>query len=211
VTLFQSCATMAPSRRQVWKQQWPCRRRRTSGAHTGVALPSTPRDNWRSFPSIASPPSCNSFRARHTRPWSILCTTTLVGRTRQCAAHRTECDGRSFSRQPACRVHPRPATGLSLGSVNLSGAIVTGGGLAFIGATLDRQFRAFDIENGRELWSAGLPAGGKATPMTYRVHGRQDGAIAAGGDGASFGESDEIVVFALPSTTHPTDDDSIRS
>jgi quinoprotein glucose dehydrogenase len=99
--------------------------------------------------------------------------------------------------------HSDSATGPSLGSVNLGGAIVTGGGLAFIGATLDRQFRAFDIENGRELWSAGLPAGGKATPMTYRVHGRQYVAIAAGGDGGSFGKSDEIVVFALPSTTHP--------
>jgi quinoprotein glucose dehydrogenase len=95
-----------------------------------------------------------------------------------------------------------PSPGPSLGSVNLGGAIVTGGGLAFIGATLDRQFRAFDVENGRVLWHADLPAGGKATPMTYRVHGRQYVAIAAGGDGAFFGKSDEIVVFALPSTTH---------
>jgi glucose dehydrogenase len=37
--------------------------------------------------------------------------------------------------------------------------------------------------------------------MTYRVNGRQYVAIAAGGDGAYFGKSDEIVVFALPSTT----------
>jgi quinoprotein glucose dehydrogenase len=94
------------------------------------------------------------------------------------------------------------AAGPSLGSVNLGGAIVTGGGLAFIGATLDRQFHAFDVENGTELWRADLPAGGKATPMTYRVNGRQYVAIAAGGDGASFGKSDEIVVFALPSMTH---------
>lgn len=91
----------------------------------------------------------------------------------------------------------------SLGSVNLGGAIVTGGGLVFIGATLDQELRAFDVENGQELWHAKLPAGAKATPMTYAVHGRQYVAIAAGGDGAYFGKSDEIVVFALPAARAP--------
>jgi quinoprotein glucose dehydrogenase len=69
----------------------------------------------------------------------------------------------------------------------------------FIGATLDARFRAFDVDTGRELWSAPLPAGAKATPMTYAVNGRQYVAIAAGGDGKVFGKSDEIVVFSLPS------------
>jgi quinoprotein glucose dehydrogenase len=86
----------------------------------------------------------------------------------------------------------------ALGSPNLGGAITTAGGLAFIAATLDRQLRAFDLDTGRELWRAPLPAGGKATPMTYMVAGRQYVAIAAGGDGAIFGKGDEIVVFALP-------------
>ena len=86
----------------------------------------------------------------------------------------------------------------ALGSPNLGGAIVTAGGLVFIGATIDQRVRAFDVETGRELWSAPLPAGGKATPMTYMANGRQYVAIAAGGDGAIFGKSDEIVVFALP-------------
>jgi len=87
-----------------------------------------------------------------------------------------------------------------LGSPNLGGAIVTAGGVVFIGATLDQRLRAFDAETGRELWQAVLPAGGKATPMTYMVAGRQYVAIAAGGDGAIFGKADEIVVFALPGT-----------
>ncbi|MFL5559850.1 MAG: pyrroloquinoline quinone-dependent dehydrogenase [Gemmatimonadaceae bacterium] len=87
----------------------------------------------------------------------------------------------------------------ALGSPNLGGAIVTAGGLVFIGATLDQRVRAFDVENGHELWQALLPAGGKATPMTYMVNGRQYVAIAAGGDGAIFGKGDELVVFALPS------------
>jgi quinoprotein glucose dehydrogenase len=44
---------------------------------------------------------------------------------------------------------------------------VTAGRLVFIAATLDRAIRAFDIDTGRELWRASLPAGGRATPMTY--------------------------------------------
>jgi len=34
--------------------------------------------------------------------------------------------------------------------------------------TMDSYLRAFDIETGRELWRYKLPAGGQATPMTYR-------------------------------------------
>jgi quinoprotein glucose dehydrogenase len=88
------------------------------------------------------------------------------------------------------------------GTVNLGGPITTAGGLVFIGATLDRYFRAFDLTNGRELWKAPLPAGGKATPMTYMgTDGRQYVVIAAGGDGKAWGWSDEIIAFALPRST----------
>ena len=76
---------------------------------------------------------------------------------------------------------------------------MTAGGLVFIAATIDRQLRAFDIESGRELWHAELPASGKATPMTYRgADGRQYVVIAAGGDGETWGAGDAIVAFALP-------------
>jgi quinoprotein glucose dehydrogenase len=85
----------------------------------------------------------------------------------------------------------------NLGSPNLGGPIVTASGLVFIGATLDRGFRAFDVETGRELWKAALPAGARATPMTYEVGGRQFVVIAAGGSG-TFGAGDAIVAFALP-------------
>lgn len=85
------------------------------------------------------------------------------------------------------------------GAINLGGPITTAGGLVFIGAALDRYFRAFDLGNGRELWKVALPAGGKATPMTYMgADGRQYVVIAAGGDGKAWGWSDEIVAFALP-------------
>ncbi|MDB4950534.1 MAG: Pyrrolo-quinoline quinone beta-propeller repeat-containing protein [Gemmatimonadetes bacterium] len=86
------------------------------------------------------------------------------------------------------------------GSPNLGGPIATAGGLVFIGATADRSLRAFDVESGRELWRGGLPAGGKATPMTYRLSstGKQYVVVAAGGDGEFFGRGDALVAFALP-------------
>ena len=86
------------------------------------------------------------------------------------------------------------------GSPNLGGPIATAGGLVFIGAALDHFVRAFDTQTGRELWKGALPAGGKATPMTYRARpgGRQFVVIAAGGSGGPWGKGDELVAFALP-------------
>jgi quinoprotein glucose dehydrogenase len=85
------------------------------------------------------------------------------------------------------------------GMVNLGGAFTTTSGLVFIGATLDAYVRAFDIETGRELWKYKLPAGGKATPMTYLgADGRQYVVISAGGDGKVWGKADSIMAFALP-------------
>lgn len=92
---------------------------------------------------------------------------------------------------------PPPPGDPTWGSPNLGGPIITAGGLVFVGATLDRAFRAFDVETGRELWKAELPAGARATPMTYSVGGRQFVVIAAGG-GGRFGRGDHIVAFALP-------------
>ena len=87
----------------------------------------------------------------------------------------------------------------ALGSPNLGGAIVTAGGLVFIAATLDQEFRALDVATGEVLWRTKLPAGGKATPMTYvGADGRQYIVIAAGGDGGRFGRGDAVVAFALP-------------
>jgi quinoprotein glucose dehydrogenase len=83
----------------------------------------------------------------------------------------------------------------------MGGPIATAGDLVFIGAAMDSYFRAFDIETGRELWKYRLPAGGQATPMTYRAGAdhRQYVVIAAGGHG-SLGtqRGDYVVAFALP-------------
>ena len=85
------------------------------------------------------------------------------------------------------------------GTQNFGGTIVTAGGLVFIGATMDENFHAFDKATGKLLWKSKLPAGGYATPSTYRVDGRQYVAIAASG-GGKLGTKlgDAIVAFALP-------------
>jgi quinoprotein glucose dehydrogenase len=87
------------------------------------------------------------------------------------------------------------------GTPNMGGLITTGSGLVFIGAAMDNHLRGFDVETGQELWQGRLPAGGQATPMTYRL--RDDGSqfvvIAAGGHnrlGTKLG--DAVVAFALP-------------
>ena len=98
---------------------------------------------------------------------------------------------------PAPPPPPPPPPPPEWGSPNLGGPIVTASGVVFIGATLDRAFRAFDVQTGRELWKAPLPAGARATPMTYEAGGRQFVVIAAGG-GGPFGTGDAIIAFALP-------------
>lgn len=87
-----------------------------------------------------------------------------------------------------------PATGTQ----NLGGPAVTAGGLLFIGATRDKKFRAFDIENGKVLWEYDLPGGGNATPSVFEVDGKQYVVIAAGGGGRVGSESsDAYVAFTL--------------
>ena len=66
---------------------------------------------------------------------------------------------------------------------------------------MDNYLRAFDVETGAELWKGRLPAGGQATPMTYRLGGdaKQYVVIAAGGHGKMGTElGDALVAFALP-------------
>ena len=52
-------------------------------------------------------------------------------------------------------------------SVGPGGPMATAGGLVFIGATIDKHFRAFDSQNGKMLWVTKLDAGVHSNPMTY--------------------------------------------
>ncbi len=85
------------------------------------------------------------------------------------------------------------------GTPNLGGGIATAGGLFFIGATMDRQIRAFDVANGDTLWQYTLPVDATATPMTYEYRGRQYVVINAGGHHMfQRGTGDYLYAFALP-------------
>ena len=70
----------------------------------------------------------------------------------------------------------------------------------FIGATVDRRFRAFDSRTGDELWSAEFEYNVEAVPITYAgSDGRQY--VAANVSAPASGEprgNERLVVFALP-------------
>src|ERR1044072_3382943 len=149
---------------------------------------------WSWCPSTACRPSCScSWRRASTATACDTPTPTAastISNTRGCGARRTSCAAPSSS-------EPRRTLGGQPGSPQLGGPIVAAGGLVFIGATLDKGFRAFDVETGRELWKTDLPASARATPMTYDAGGRQFVVIAAGGSDV-WGAGDAIIAFALP-------------
>lgn len=84
------------------------------------------------------------------------------------------------------------------GTENYGGPIVTAGGILFIAASLDEQFRAFNKKTGKELFRFKLPAAGYATPATYSVDGKQYVVIACGGGKLGTKSGDAYVAFALP-------------
>ena len=85
-----------------------------------------------------------------------------------------------------------------MGVSSLGGPLITAGGVAFYSGAMDNYLRAYDVTTGRKHWQSRLPAGGQATPMTYRVNGKQMVVVAAGGHG-SFGTTpgDAVVAYAL--------------
>jgi quinoprotein glucose dehydrogenase len=86
-----------------------------------------------------------------------------------------------------------------LGSINLGGPMPTASGLVFVAAGRDTNFRAMDVETGRELWKAPLPADAQSTPMSYQVGGKQYVVIAAGGHPKlPTKQGDALIAFALP-------------
>ena len=79
-----------------------------------------------------------------------------------------------------------------LGARGPAGAIVTKGGLVFIGGG-DLALHAVDKATGQDVWSTPLARPATATPMTYLARsGRQFIVMATGG-----GETATLVAFAL--------------
>ena len=88
-----------------------------------------------------------------------------------------------------------------MGAPGMGGALTTGGGLIFIGASQDSYLRAIDIGNGEVAWRDKLPTVGAAVPMTYRSpkSGRQFVVIVAGGyPGMDAPDHATVVAYALP-------------
>ncbi len=86
-----------------------------------------------------------------------------------------------------------------LGIPGIGGPIITKGGLAFLAAATEDNFRAYDLKNGDVLWNVRIPAGGQATPMTYlNSKGEQMVVLVAGGHG-SVGTTigDYVVAYKL--------------
>jgi quinoprotein glucose dehydrogenase len=100
-------------------------------------------------------------------------------------------DTLSLRSHPALKGVPLPP---KLGVSGAPGAIVTGGGLVFVGGG-DMALNAVDAKTGETLWRGELKQRTTATPMTYRTggtDGRQFLVIATGS-----GEHAELVAFAL--------------
>jgi quinoprotein glucose dehydrogenase len=100
-----------------------------------------------------------------------------------------------FGDSPQLRQHPalkNVALPESLGAPGAPGAIVTAGGLVFVGGG-DARLHAVDANTGRELWQGPLPRRSSATPMTYRAkNGVQYVVIAVGSRSDA-----ELFAFAL--------------
>jgi len=122
-------------------------------------------------------------------PWGLLTAIDLVQR-------------KVAWQQPFGTTAQRAPLGIAapMGLPSSGGAVVTAGGLTFIGSADDGWLRAFETASGRLLWRARLPAVANATPMVATLpDGRQAIVVSAGGHtylGTRRG--DQVLAFALP-------------
>ncbi|MEM9622423.1 MAG: PQQ-binding-like beta-propeller repeat protein, partial [Pseudomonadota bacterium] len=94
---------------------------------------------------------------------------------------------------------PWPAYHFIGSSIEMGGPMVTATGLTFIAATSDAYLRAYDNNDGTELWRVKLPSSGNAVPMSYTYQGAQYVVIAAGGHFTSPQPSgDHVLAYKLP-------------
>ena len=79
----------------------------------------------------------------------------------------------------------------------MGGTLATAGGLVFTGEG-DGWFRAYDAENGDELWSFFAGAGVNAPPASYEVDGKQYIVVGAGGNTQlDFKRGNNIIAFTV--------------
>jgi len=82
------------------------------------------------------------------------------------------------------------------GATGSPGAIVTAGGLVFLGGSRDRKFQAFDKATGKLLWETTLPGFASSTPCTYSSNGKQYIAVSVAGNKES--PAGYVMAFKLP-------------
>lgn len=89
---------------------------------------------------------------------------------------------------------------MPMGLPTYAGTSATAGGLVFFAGYQDYYIRAYDAENGDEVWKYPLPVGSSATPMTYvsPATGKQYVVISVGGAPYSADKGDYVMAFALP-------------
>lgn len=89
--------------------------------------------------------------------------------------------------------------GIPLGVPSMGGSMVTAGGVGFLSGTLDQYLRAYDVRNGKELWSSRLPAGGQSTPMGYTGKDGAQYVLSVVGGHGSLGTKmgDYIIAYKL--------------
>jgi quinohemoprotein ethanol dehydrogenase len=81
-----------------------------------------------------------------------------------------------------------------------SGAVTTAGGLVFVGHN-DGHLAAYDIANGKELWSFQTGAGANTTATVFEDEGEEKVAIYAGGNSlAATAHGENFWVFSLKGT-----------
>ncbi|HEY4664315.1 MAG TPA: membrane-bound PQQ-dependent dehydrogenase, glucose/quinate/shikimate family [Comamonas sp.] len=84
---------------------------------------------------------------------------------------------------------------VKIGVPGIGGPLMTASGVAFLGAAVDDNFRAYDVATGDVLWDVRLPAGGQATPMTYlNSQGEQTVVLVAGGHGSIGTKAGDYVI-----------------
>lgn len=84
---------------------------------------------------------------------------------------------------------------IRVGVPGIGGPLLTAGGVAFLGAAVDNNFRAYDVASGKVLWDTRIPAGGQATPMSYLdSRGEQMVVLVAGGHGSIGTKAGDYVI-----------------
>lgn len=98
---------------------------------------------------------------------------------------------------------------LSLGRRGSGSPLTTGGGVTFLGGTVDHDLRAYDVRNGKLLWKSRSPASSESTPISYVSDktGRQYVAVMIESrDSPDDKTGDSLVAYALPMPPHTVAD-----